>query len=102
MSDVMAVFDFRGDTADLLARYDVAVHRVVEIASGRPVVHLAIPRDYGVMVCDVWSDEAAMRRFTENPEIHRLFDDVGLPEPEIRVFPVHRLGWPVSELPLYR
>lgn len=102
MSNVMVVFDFRGDTEDLLARYDAILRRVVETASGRPIVHLAVPREYGLMVCDVWTDESAMRRMADDPQIRTLFAEFGLPEPELRVMPVHNLGWPVSEQPLYR
>ena len=44
---VTAVFDFHGDTDELAACYDVAVRRVAEVSSARPVVHIAIPRSTG-------------------------------------------------------
>ena len=60
MSSVMAVFDFHGDSDELAARYDTAIHQVVAVSSARPVIHLAVPREYGFMVVDVWSSEEAM------------------------------------------
>src|SRR3979411_532431 len=50
----MAVFDFHGDSEKLAAQYDDVLHKVVAVSSGRPVVHLALPREYGFMVIDVW------------------------------------------------
>ena len=37
MGTVMAVFDFHGDTADLTARYDKLLNRVVEVSSARSI-----------------------------------------------------------------
>jgi hypothetical protein len=28
--------------------------------------------------------------------------DGGLPDPKVRLYPVHNLGWPVDVMPLYR
>jgi hypothetical protein len=102
VSLVMAVFDFRGDTALLLERYDEVVEQVVAVSSGRPIVHLAVPREYGLMVCDVWDSEDALDRFVKNDDFHRVVAEGGLPEPQIRIYPVHSLGWPVAQMPLYR
>jgi hypothetical protein len=102
MGTVMAVFDFHGDTADLTARYDKLLDRVVEVSPARPVIHLAVPREYGLMVCDVWDDEGVLRTFVDNPEFHRVLEEFGMPDPQLRIFPVHNLGWPFPELPLYR
>lgn len=99
---VTAVFDFRGDTAELTARYDVAVRRVAEVSSARPILHLAIPREYGLMVLDVWSSLAALEQFEGNEEFRSALRAGGLPEPELRVYPVHKLGWPVDAMPMYR
>jgi hypothetical protein len=54
VSSVMAVFDFHGESSDLAARYDAAIHQVVAVSPARPLVHLAVPREYGFMVVDVW------------------------------------------------
>lgn len=99
---VMAVFDFRGDTVELTARYDVAVRRVAEVSSARPILHLAVPREYGLMVLDVWSSLAALEQFEGNEEFRAALATSGLPEPELRVYPVHKLGWPVDAMPMYR
>jgi hypothetical protein len=99
---VTAVFDFHGDTDELAACYDVAVRRVAEVSSARPVVHIAVPREYGLMVVDVWSSFAALEVFESNEEFRAALRDSGLPEPELRVYPVHKLGWPVDAMPMYR
>lgn len=99
---VMAVFDFHGDSDDLAERYNQVLDQVVAISSGRPIIHLAVPREYGFMVVDVWDTEAAFRVFEQNPDFRRVLAQAGLPEPRIRLYPVHNLGWPVDVMPLYR
>ena len=69
---VMAVFDFHGDSDDLAERYNQVLGQVVAISSGRPIIHLAVPREYGFMVVDVWDTEAAFRVFEQNPDFRRV------------------------------
>jgi hypothetical protein len=102
MGAVMAVFDFHGDSDELATRYDDVLRKVVAISSGRPMIHLAVPREYGFMVVDVWSSEDALRVFEGNEDFRRVLRDSGLPEPKLRVYPLHNLGWPVDAMPLYR
>ncbi len=102
MSLEMAVFDFRGDPGELLDRYDDVLDKVVAVSSGRPIVHLAVPREYGLMVCDVWDSADALNNFVNNDDFHRVMAEGGLPEPQLRRYPVHNLGWPVAEMPMYR
>jgi hypothetical protein len=99
---VLAVYEFHGDRTDMTERYDAVLSRVVAVSSGRPVVHLAVPREFGLMVVDVWSSETAFRAFDANPEFRGVLAECGLPEPRVRVYPVHNLGWPVEVTPLYR
>ena len=87
MSAVMAVLDFHGDSAELAARYDKAVHDVVAVSSARPLLHLAVPREYGFMVVDVWTSEEVLRAFVESDEIRRVLREAGMPEPRLRVYP---------------
>ncbi len=98
----MAVLDFHGDSAELADRYDRAVHDVVAVSSARPLVHLAVPREYGFMVVDVWTSEEVLRGFVESDEIHSVLRTAGMPEFKLRVYPVHNLGWPLEAAPLYR
>jgi hypothetical protein len=98
----MAVFDFRGDSDDLATRYDDVLHKVVAVSPGRPIVHLAAPREYGFMVVDVWTSQEAFESFRGNADFRRVLQESGLPEPEVRCYPVHNLGWPVDVTPLYR
>jgi quinol monooxygenase YgiN len=99
---VIAVFDFHGDSEALAAAYDDVLRKVVAISSGRPIVHLAVPREYGFMVIDVWGSEEALHAFEENPDLQRVLAESGLPEYTLRIYPVHNLGWPVDVMPMYR
>jgi hypothetical protein len=102
MSAVLAVFQFAGNSADLLDRYDKLLHRVVEVSSARPLIHLAIPVDAGLTVYDVWDSEEVFRSFYDNREFHDVLEQFGMANPTVDVHPVHNLGWPVSAVPLYR
>src|SRR3712207_3522429 len=95
-TSVMAVFDFHGDSPELASRYDDVIHKVVTVSSGRPMIHLAVPREYGFMVVDVWSSAEAFEAFEQNEEVRAVLADGGLPQPKVRVYPVHNLGWPVD------
>ncbi|MGD9530883.1 hypothetical protein [Pseudonocardia sp.] len=99
---MMAVFDFHGDSDELAVAYDEVLRKVVAVSSARPVVHLAVPREYGFMVVDVWNSAEAFDTFVGNDDFRRVLAESGLPEPKIRTYPVHNLGWPVDALPLYR
>jgi len=99
---VLAVYEFHGDSAEMARRYDTVLSKVVAVSSGRPMIHLAVPREFGFMVVDVWSSEPAFRAFDANPEFREVLVECGLPEPKVRVYPVHKLGWPVEVTPLYR
>lgn len=99
---VMVVFDFHGDSDALAPLYDAVLHKVAAVSSGRPVVHLAVPREYGFMVVDVWNSAEALAAFEGNDDFRRVLAESGLPEPTIRKYPVHNLGWPVDAMPLYR
>jgi hypothetical protein len=98
----MAVYDFEGDSTELAARYDDVLRKVVAVSSGRPVVHIAVPREYGFMVVDVWNSEDALSTFRKNEDFGRVLRESGLPEPKVRTYPIHNLGWPVDEVPMYR
>lgn len=99
---VMAVFDFHGDSEKLAPLYDDVLHKVAAVSPGRPVIHLAVPREYGFMVVDVWTSAEAFERLEQNEDFRRVLREGGLPEPKVRVYPVHNLGWPVEVMPLYR
>ena len=102
MSSVLAVFEFHGVTEDMAASYDEVLHKVAAVSSARPVIHLAVPREYGLMVLDVWNSVEAFTAFENNDDFHRVLRESGLPEPKIRTYPIHNLGWPVEAMSLYR
>ena len=47
---VLAVYEFHGDSAEMARRYDTVLSKVVAVSSGRPMIHLAVPREFGFMV----------------------------------------------------
>jgi len=102
MATILTVLDFHGDAHQLKACYDKALLKVAEISSARPMIHFATPRDYGLMVCDVWESEIALATFRRNREIEKVLTASGLPEPKYRTFEIHNLGWPISAMPMYR
>lgn len=102
MTTVLTVLDFHGDSQELKASYDKAVLRIADISPARPMIHFAAPREYGLMVCDVWDSEEGLKTFQQNPQIAKVIAESGLPEPKYRTFEIHNLGWPVSALPMYR
>lgn len=102
MGCVMAVYDFEGDSQELAKRYDEVLRKVVAVSSGRPMIHIAVPREYGFMVVDVWSDEEALSTFQKSDDFQRVLRESGLPEPRLRTYPIHNFGWPVDEVPMYR
>ena len=84
----------------------VATTRTLQELGKDAVMYLSgttpLPREYGFMVADVWSSEEALRAFEQNEEFRQVLRDAGLPEPRLRVYPLHSLGWPVEAMPLYR
>jgi hypothetical protein len=102
MNNVLAIFEFPGDSEDLRRRYDKLLSRVVEVSSARPIIHLAVPVTSGLNIYDVWDSEEVFRSFSENPEFIQVLESFGMSNPKITVYPVHGLEWPVSAIPLYR
>ena len=68
----------------------------------RPLIHLAYPVDDGFQVVDVWTDENICRAMVDNPRFRELLEEHGLGHAHIDIRPVHGLGWPISETPMYR
>lgn len=90
---VMATFTVKGNTEELLERYDAAMPRIMDVSPGKPLSHTAVPYDGGIKIFDVWESEKAFGDFAQNPRFHEVLQDVGLPEPEVEMTPVHRFNW---------
>jgi hypothetical protein len=90
---VMAVFDVLGPTEDLLERYEKAMPRIIEVAPGTPLTHICVPVEGGIRVVDVWESEELLQAFAGDPRFREAIHEAGLPDPQVQVFPVHRLGW---------
>lgn len=100
--NVLAIFHWPGDSEEMRQRYDAVLHHVVDISAARPLVHLAYSVDDGFQVVDVWSNEDMCRKMVDNPRFRELLGEHGLGHARIDIRAVHRLGWPVSETPMYR
>jgi len=90
---VLAIFTVRGDTEDLLRRYDVALPGIVATAPAKPLSHLCTPCAEGIRIYDVWESPQLLEDFSSNPEFVREITEAGLPAPEVEVVPVHRFNW---------
>ena len=100
--NVLAIYHWQGDSKELRQRYDTILHHVVDLSPARPLVHLAYPVDDGFQVVDVWTDENICRAMVDNPRFRELLKEHGLGHAHIDIRPVHGLGWPISETPMYR
>ncbi len=90
---IMATYTVRGDTEDLLARYDRALPRIIETAAAKPLSHVCLPASSGIRILDVWESETQLQDFASNPQFGMALREHVLPEPEVEVSAVHRFAW---------
>ena len=88
-----ATWFFRGDTADLCARYDAVVR---ELGAGQLLVHLCLEAPDGMQIVDTCPTREAFERFRNDPEFARMLACRGMPAPDIYDYPVHAAFWPGS------
>ena len=98
----MIHFHWAGDAATLQRNYDDVLEKVVALRPTRPMVHLAYPVEDGFEVVDVWNNEQIGRELLDNPDFQERLETHGLGNATIRTSSLHRLGWPVSQVPAYR
>lgn len=98
----MIEFHWKGDGATLQANYDAVLEKVVSVRPSRPIVHLAYAVPDGFKVIDIWNEERIGRELLENEKFTELLKEHGLGDADIQTCSLHRLGWPVSEVPAYR
>jgi hypothetical protein len=103
---VLTIFTVEGDAERLLSSYDEATRELersvadgeLPSAPGDLLAHVVCRRDDGMMVVDVWSSEAVMRRFVERPQFRRILEEHGVPYDRLEAFPVRRLVAATSAL----
>jgi hypothetical protein len=88
---VLATFTVKGNTEELLERYDAAMPRIIEVSPSKPLSHAAIPSSEGIKILDVWESDEALGEFAQNPRFHQVLRETALPEPEVA--PIHRFNW---------
>jgi hypothetical protein len=92
---VLVIFRAKGNTEDLLARYDAAIAEATATAPVRPNAHYCVPTDEGIMIVDVWRTRADVQRAViDNLDFQRVWDEAGWPDESIEIFEVHNAGWP--------
>jgi hypothetical protein len=92
---VLVIFRAKGNTEDLLARYDAAIAEATETAPVRPDAHYCVPTGEGIMIVDVWRTRADVQRAViDNLDFQRVWDEAGWPDESIEIFEVHNAGWP--------
>ena len=90
---MMAVFKVTGRTRELVEQYDRLMQELPAAHLGRPQVHICAASPEGLLIVDIWESPEALERFASDPRFIALRAEVGLPDPEVTVLPVHRAGW---------
>jgi quinol monooxygenase YgiN len=79
----------RGGT---LEQYDKAS---AELIKANPPIgllhHVCVPTDDGFMIIETWESEKAIEDFTTSERFRRETGATGMPQPEIKIRPVHYL-----------
>jgi quinol monooxygenase YgiN len=90
---IFSIITAKGDTKDLLPRYDALMDQLPNKVDVSPLAHCCIPVPEGFRVFDIWADEETFKRFAGSPEFAALRADTGLPEPVVETYPTHHIGW---------
>lgn len=90
---VLAIFDVKGDSADLLRRYDRAMPRIMDVSPAKPLSHVCCASPEGLRIFDVWENAAALQAFAENPKFRAAIAEAGLPAPTVTMLEVHKTSW---------
>jgi hypothetical protein len=92
---VLVIFRAKGNSQELLARYDATLADAISTPPARPEAHFCAPTGDGIMIVDVWSSRAEVQRaIIDNQDFQRKWQDAGWPEETVEMFEVHSSGWP--------
>jgi hypothetical protein len=92
---VLVIFRAKGNSQDLLARYDATLADAIATAPARPEAHFCASTGDGIMIVDVWSSRAEVQRaIIDNQDFQRKSKDAGWPDETVEMFEVHSTGWP--------
>jgi hypothetical protein len=82
-----SIWRFRGDPDGLLRAYDAML---AEVPSANMRLHVCLRAPDGIVLVDTCPTKDVFDAFVGNPEVRRLREKHGLPEPErVDDFPVH-------------
>ena|ERR1700674_4776642 len=88
---VVVVMDQKGDTKELLKKYDI----VDQHLQSRPqppegmIAHFCLQTPYGIRVSNVWESEARAQEGFKDPLLQEAFTKAEMPLVEPQIFPVH-------------
>ena len=92
---VLVIFRAKGNSQDLLARYDATLADAIATAPARPEAHFCASTGDGIMIVDLWSSRAEVQRaIIDNQDFQRKWKDAGWPDETVEMFEVHSTGWP--------
>jgi hypothetical protein len=99
MSSVIVMTEYAGAPSRLLAGYATLYRHATTRGPVRGLAHHVVgTSEGGIVVVDIWDDEASYRRYAEAPDVRRAAADSGLPAPEVRVLPVFGPSMQLAEL----
>ena len=85
---ILVTIEVRGDTADLLSKYDQALPTISEAGpKAGLLLHLCTPTEDGFAMTEVWGSREQMLGYVRDT-LEPLMSGLGVPEPEVTVRPV--------------
>jgi hypothetical protein len=95
MTQLVVIISFKGDSEDLLERFERARQLWIEDQDRdyeRPAFYAACRTDDGIAIVSGWEGASGHRVFGQG--LHSHIDGVGLPQPDaIERLRISKLGW---------
>ncbi len=87
---VVSINELKGDPKDLLAKYDSASAKVLELPRAPGMIsHTCVELPDGLRVVNMYQTEEQARAASERPEFREILRTAGLPEPSPTIYRVH-------------
>jgi hypothetical protein len=90
---VVATMDIKGDTRELIDKYEIVNHHLMTNATGGPpegmIAHFCLETPDGIRVSNVWDTDEHAKGDVENPVLREALAKAQMPEVTPQFFPVH-------------
>jgi hypothetical protein len=89
---VVAVIDIKGDTKELLGKYDIVNNHLMTNAGGPPegmIAHFCVETPDGISVRNVWDTDEHAKADGENPLLREALAKAQMPVVSPQYLPVH-------------